>query len=458
MPIRKLSKSNIWLVASLTAIAAVTISPFDFAIPADFSYEYIRHEFKFGSSLKDYWQNILLFLPWGISLASVIFRQQLATRWNVVAIVSVASILLSTTIETTQLLLPSRVANLSDILCNSLGGFLGTIIYFKFSQIVYLLGGIITQNRQMLSAKSLLWAIASYCTFVTLLIVALLANINLSNWNDNVYLTIGNETTGNRPWRGKISNLYISDRGLNRQEVEKVFQQPDVFFARSPNLVTFLQFTKEDYHRDLSLHLPPLVWKSQTSDLSANNHISEQNGLKIDSRQWLQTATVAASLNHRLKQTSELSLYLTIASNKVRQFGPARIVTLSDGLYGQNLMLAQEGKDLSLRLRTPITGNSATQPEFIVPGVFENVGVCHILVTFARRKLSIYLNSARHKYSFKFTPATSFISYLPLGIERWIVDLTTFSIQKYQLAFLISTVTPLSILAVVLLRYLQPLI
>jgi len=121
---------NIWLIASLSAIVAATISPFNFTIPTGFSYEYILDKFRFGSTLKDYWQNILLFLPFGISLAVAILRQRLVNRPIAIAIISVTSILLSSTIEMTQLLLPSRVSNLSDIICNSLGGILGGIIYF----------------------------------------------------------------------------------------------------------------------------------------------------------------------------------------------------------------------------------------------------------------------------------------------------------------------------------------
>jgi len=101
--------------------------------------------------------------------------------------------------------------------------------------------GILRQDRRLLSLKSLLGAIACYCALFSLMIIALLGNINLSNWDDGLYLTIGNGTTGSLPWNGQISSLYISDRGLDR-EIKAIFQQPNTFFSQSPSFVTSFDF------------------------------------------------------------------------------------------------------------------------------------------------------------------------------------------------------------------------
>ena len=453
MRIEDFSWSKFWLIASLTTISIATISPFNFTIPPGFSGEYVLREFEFGSSLKDYWQNILLFVPFGISLGFTSSRPRLTTG-SILAFISIASIL-SVTIETTQLFLPTRVSNLSDIVCNSLGVFFGALVYDRRGKIMHLILGVVTQNLRLLSLKSLLWAIASYCAFVALAIAALLANINLSNWNNDFYLTIGNETTGDRPWEGQISSLHISDRGLEPSEVKRVFQQPDVFFARSINLVASFQLiTEKDYYSDRTQHLSPLVWQHPISVLPSNRQVLTNKGLWLNSTRWLQTDRVAAPLNQQLKQTGELSLYLTVSSHKAEQFGPARIVTLSDGIYGQNILLGQSGRDLSLRLRTPITGSNATQPEFVVPEVFDRSNICRILVTFARRKLDVYINSDSTKYSFEFTPTTSFLSYFPWEINNWIINLAEFPLKQYQLLFITVIATPLGILTATLVHYL----
>ncbi|ADH99379.1 VanZ family protein [Salisediminibacterium selenitireducens] len=71
--------------------------------------------------------NILMFIPFGMlfPLLILIFFNR---RMTVVAVTFVSA-LLSLFIEVNQFLFTYRVANVDDILLNSLGGFLGAIIY-----------------------------------------------------------------------------------------------------------------------------------------------------------------------------------------------------------------------------------------------------------------------------------------------------------------------------------------
>ncbi|PSB09231.1 VanZ family protein [Pleurocapsa sp. CCALA 161] len=454
---------NLLFIASLAAIVIATISPFNFQIPPGFSGQFILQKFEFGGSVKDYWQNILLFIPLGISLAMIGDRQGLSTP-AIVAIACLASILTTSAVETTQLFLSSRVSNLSDIICNSLGGTLGAIFYFWRKYLAQFLLGLIYQDTNRLSLKSLLIAIASYCALVTLMVLVLLANVNLSNWDDYYYLGIGNEVTGDRPWNGRINNLYISDRGFNPAQVQQAFTEADTLFAQSPDLVTFLKFTDEEAnsYQDRSHHLPNLLWQNVSASNSQaqkrslkKQQSSENNGILVNSRQWLKTAKPAAALTQKLQHTGEFSLYLAVSSNNPHQSGPARIMSLSYGTINHNLVIAQEGKDLQFRLRTPITGSAASQPRFRIPRIFANDDLCRLLVVFADKKLDFYVNNAATKYSFEFTPATSFFSYIPWSRVDWIVNLEGFKPLKYQLLFYTIIITPLIILGAYLVFYQQ---
>lgn len=455
----KIEKSPRWgsllFIASLAAIVVATISPFNFQIPPGFSIQNIFQRFEFGGSVKDYWQNILLFMPLGISLAMMSAPQQLSNP-AILAIVCLFSLLTTSAVEITQLFLASRVSNLSDIICNSLGGTIGAIFYFWRGYIAQFLLGLIYQDSDRLSLKSLLIAIASYCSLVTIAIWFLLANVNLSNWDDYYRLAIGNEVTGDRPWNGRISNLAISDRGFNPSEVQQVFTQADVLFAQSPNLVTLFKFDdRANYYQDLSHHLPNLLWQDSSSS-KERSPISPQSvdrGILVNSRHWLRTAQPAAALSQKLQHTGEFSLYLAVSSNDSHQSGPARIVSLSYGPVNHNLVIAQEGTDLHLRLRTPITGSDASQPRFRIPQIFANKDLCRILITFADKKLDFYINNPENKYSFEFTPATSFFSYIPWSRVDWTINLERFNPLKYQLLFYTIVMTPLVILATYLFLY-----
>ena len=464
--------SYLLLIASLSAICVATIFPFKFVIPEGFSGRFIVDEFALGSTIKDYWQNVLLFIPFGIGLAGAIARQQRSSL-TILIVSFLASAILSTTVELTQFFLPTRVSNLTDIICNSLGGTFGAILYGWRSSIVRFMVGILTANPHKLSLKSLLVAIASYCSLVILAIWILLISVNLSNWNDDFYLAIGNEVTGDRPWNGYINSLYISDRSLARSEVVRAFEQTDTFFAQLPSTIASLQFNKrQNYDRDTSRYIPNLSWQdtSLRSEPKINlsdrvNNLSEtkkvinesdrQNlGILVNSEHWLKSDRPPVALNQKLEVSSEFTLFLTIASKELNQVGPARIVALSDGIYAQNMIIGQEGTSLSFRLRTPITGNNPTQPEFIIPDVFNDYGQRRILITFAERKLKFYIDRLDNQYSFVFTPYISFLSYFPWNKTNWIIDLKNLNTSKYTFIFYLAIVVPLVILITASIYYL----
>jgi hypothetical protein len=55
------------------------------------------------------------------------------------------------------------------------------------------------------------------------------------------------------------------------------------------------------------------------------------------------------------KQAESVKLSLEVRPQSSNQSGPARILTISEDIYDRNLMLAQDGDDLVLRLRSEIT-------------------------------------------------------------------------------------------------------
>ena len=447
------------LVASLFCIFIATISPFNFVTPEGFSVKFIVEKFNFGSSLKDYWQNILLFIPLGISLF-IITANKYRNIWLILIVCCLFSVVISTVVELTQLFIPTRVSNLTDIICNTIGGGVGGTLYLWHKNIIQFMAGILTGDRHKLSLKSLLTAIAIYCFIIILGIGILLNSINLSNWDDDYYLAIGNEVTGDRPWHGYINSLYICDLALNHSEVIQAYKNNN-FLPQLSSLITSFAFTDlQEYYQDKSQHIPDLrlskslqaeIKKDKNKDIR-DDRVDRYLGILLNKNQWLKTRDSAVFLNKRLKRTNEFSFFLTVASRDLQQTGPARIISIANGIIAQNIIIGQSEKNLSLRLRTPTTGSSANQPQFLVPNVFDSYGFHQILVTFARKKLSVYIDYPENLYSFKFDVYNSSLSYLPWSKLGWIVDLAEFNNFKYKLFFCIIVFSPL----VILIYYLIP--
>lgn len=438
--------SYLLLIASLSIIGVATIYPFRFVIPEDFSVKSVVRIFNYSSSIKDYIQNILLFIPLGISIGAIA-RYQKIGNWCILSFACLIGAAVSTTVELTQLFLPIRVSNLTDIICNSFGGLVGAFLYCWHIDLIEFAIGVIKVDRRRLSLKSLSIAIASYCTIVALAIWILLVNADLSNWDDDFYLTLGNEITGDRAWNGYLNSLYISDRSLERAQVAAAIFNPDSFFSRSDRTILNLHSSNNCVSLQNSEHFD-LFWHDADSTIKFKlngDRVAKNSGILLNKEHWLKTPQPVLFINRKLKQSSEFSLFLDLATNDLTLSGPARIIALSNSIYVQNLLIGQAGQDLIFRLRTPITGNDPTQPEFVLPNFFNDYSDRQILITFANGKLTFYID-AIEQYFFVFNPSVSFYSYLPWNISNWKINLKELNTTEYQQVFYSIVIAPFIVL------------
>ncbi len=436
------------LLVSLSCIVTATLSPFNFSIPGGLSWQYIIKGFTFGSNLKDYWQNILLFTTWGFSFTAII-SPKVKQIWLVVIASCLGSVALSSLIELTQLFLPTRVSNGTDIICNSFGGCLGGVLYYYRLNIAGFVGKIITRNFARLTYKSILLVIAGYCLIIAFGIAMLLINVNLDNWSNNYHLAVGNEVKGHRPWNGYLRNLYICDRALSDLEIIQALENIPDFLEQNTNLLA-----KINPQSDLS-EFSNFVWQTNPEAQTKQKVIQLQdfvrdNSLLLKEKQWLKTKLPTTDLSNRLKETSEFTVSFTVATNDTENYGPGRIMSLSKDTYAQNIMIGQNKNDLFFRLRTSLTKQNPIHPEFIVPDVFSDRNFHQIIITFVDNELSFYIDRFQNKYDFLFNPNSTFIVFAPWNNQQWQINLGTFSLLKHQLAFYTIVATPLLLLTAVL--------
>lgn len=160
-------------------------------------------------------------------------------------------------------------------------------------------------------------------------------------------------------------------------------------------------------------------------------------------------------LNSKRRQSSEFSISLIAATNRFNQVGPARIISLAENLSQRNMMIGQEGKNLTFRLRTPTTGETAAQPKLIIPNVFNERNLHQILITFCQRKLTFYIDEVNNQYTFEFHPATSSALYLPWTIKLWRINLQDFNFSQSRFIFYGIIIMPLAILFNTFILYLN---
>ncbi|MEM8718605.1 MAG: VanZ family protein [Cyanobacteria bacterium P01_G01_bin.39] len=443
-----ITNSKYWgyfvLTISIGVILVATISPFDFLVTHKLSWRYIINEFKFGSNLKDYWQNILLFISWGFGIAAIISRKQKSHILVVLACFA-ASATLSITVEITQIFLPSRVSNLTDIICNTIGGTIGGVLYYYQRNTIKFILAIITGNIEQLSIKSIVKVFIIYCSLIALAITVLFNSVNLNTWDD-YYLAFGNEVSGDRPWQGYLNNLYVSDRAFNIDQVKTALGQANTLKQDYSSISAASFNHSESFYRDHNNLLPDLHWQKTNQQINGDYDQS----IYLNKNQWLKSQQKAKKLVNHLKVSNEFTLSLSLAPSDIYQAGYGRIFALSAGIYAHNLILAQQENDLYIRLRTSVSGSNATEPELFIPDVFQDNSFHQIIIVFSNRKISCYLDQLEQRYSFTYNPDTTFSVFLPWRRRQWQINLKYFSAFKSQIVFYLIIFVPLILLSTIL--------
>ncbi|NBD31924.1 MAG: VanZ family protein [Cyanobacteria bacterium] len=353
-------RAKVIAIGSALLIALVTLFPFNFTWQVGISLGNLFRYFHHPSNSADFIGNILLFMPLSVGLTDWL-RHRRMSGWAGVMIVVFLSFGLSLTVEVLQVFLPSRSPTRSDILANSIGGLVGWLI-FQLKRIY-----------RSLSVQGLVILLIGYMVIAMLLLIPNPSASRLSNWETSFPLVIGNEATGDRAWQGKISQFWISDRALTKEEVQQAFSDLQFSEKLGNARLADYKFSGEGSYRDRAGNLPDLIWQG-------NREPSEV--ASFNSQQWLETPKPVTVLSQRLRQSSEFSLGITLATSQLNQAGPARIISVSDSPYQRNLTLGQELDELILRLRMPITGENGRNPAIALPNIFSDTDWHQVIITY----------------------------------------------------------------------------
>lgn len=387
-----------WLVAASTlAILYLTLFPFDFLFYHSLSIGELVA--GFDSSLarfmvtKDFASNIVLFLPLGFGLGGLLCDRN-QNRFVVLLKATVIGFGLSLFIEFSQLFL-LRFSALADLVANTFATALGALcFYLSGNRTVKLARGLGRQVKKQLSAR---WFAVGFSFYLLLAIgttYRLQNSHNLSNWDSTFPLNLGNEYTGDRPWQGYITNLFLARRALNEQEIAQLFDGRTPTAIAGDALLNWYALQGDRPVTDRIGHLPDLSWRGS----------NEHQHVMFTTEQWLTTALPVETLVHPIVEASQFTVGATIATDMRYQSGPARIISLSADPYRRNFTLGQEGSDLIFRLRTPFSGENGYKPQLIVPDVFTDTKPHQVIVTVGEAVVRIYVDSLKEVYTFAFTP------------------------------------------------------
>jgi VanZ family protein len=189
----------------------VELNPHLFPFRFDFGTSYVLHRFPFllGPSVKrsthtDIFLNVLLFVPFGFSLCAKLCERG-SSRWSSFLQALAVGAGASYVVEILQFYIPARDSGWSDVFSNAAGSVLG---FFLFE----LCGGAILKELSKwenlfggwLNARRAALLLAAYFTCCFGNSVLLQNETRLSNWDTQCILSVGNDASGQNPWRGRI--------------------------------------------------------------------------------------------------------------------------------------------------------------------------------------------------------------------------------------------------------------
>ena len=289
---------------------ALAVIIFCTAVPVELRGPALRSN---GFDIGDFVNNVLLYAPLGLAL----WRQSLLVGLAGAAI-------LSTAIEILQIWHFERFGSAFDVSANVLGTACGILLAQRLAQ-----SGRGTPDLFSINQRLTAFAILGVVMLLALW-VAPARPSNLSNWNPDFELLLGNERTSDRPWRGTILELALVPAPLSGTEVHDLRDVADP-------LVRAALLTRGAY----------ILPKSITLDGGEANRLSPDV-----SRRFFHSAT---TLNG-------FTLIAKVMTANAHQNGPARLMSFSADQFNRNFDLGQEDARLVFRVRTTITGPNGMHP------------------------------------------------------------------------------------------------
>ncbi|MCL6481447.1 MAG: VanZ family protein [Firmicutes bacterium] len=379
------------LCCAILIILLATLLPFSFQ-PYDPAQTVRQFESRFSMGGWDWLgllANVILFFPFGFG-AWMGLRDRYRHRVRLAA-VGVLGSGLSAVCELLQLFLPGRLTSLLDLVANTVGALLGALCAWWGPRPVF--DWLEARARRLVGAwvpTTLLRLSLTYLFAVSSVLMLLYPWSGRSTWTwDPSYsLMLGNEADGSRAWYGRIWRVEFADRAIDPKQVEPVIRQGLAAVAGPAFLGSYV-FAPEIPTGQVSGVLPPLRWRGTTSPRV------HESAVLLSQEGWLQTAEPAAVLTERVRRTNQFTLAVLCAPERLDQFGPARIVSLSLNTVERNFTLGQFGSHVTLRVRTPLTGPNATVSELHLREAFATLQPVHLLMTFDGARVRAWVNGVR---------------------------------------------------------------
>lgn len=395
--------SNRILIAAMTGILFLTCFPFHFVLhaklPAGASPFLLGKTLGKHSRAFDDFLNVLLFVPFGFGLSEKLLEKR-KSRTTTFLTVWIAGILLSYAIEFTQLYIPGRDSGWEDVLTNSTGSAVGSVLFVIFgSALLQLFTQIERAIESFATIKAMAAVVLIYFSCWFAVSARLQAETKLANWQPGARVVVGNDGNGAAytAWKGEVSELEIWDRALPR-EMALALTGGATSHAAVPEALAEYDFSGGGPFRDRMKLLPDLSWSPGAQGQG------DPNEVMFDGTAWLDSVTPASSLVADLRQRNQFAIH--VVCKPAASTGYGRIISISGPAGLGNLTVWQENTSLAFWFRSPLSARHA-QLTWNIPNALVPNQARSVVYSYDGANLSAYMDGKAAGPTFRQGPGAA---------------------------------------------------
>jgi glycopeptide antibiotics resistance protein len=395
--------ANRILILSVLGICYLTLFPFVIRISAARLFQ--KTAFLLGSSAKkphsiDFFLNVLLFIPFGFGLSAQA-RKRGATKWIAFLIALGIGAATCYTVEFLQYFIPTRDSGWDDVISNTLGSVVGFILFeLCGAPILEVASSWEEFFAQWISPRLTALFLVFYFLACFSVSAFLQRETRLSNWDLHNALFVGNDASGEDPWKGQVYLLQLWDRALPEQAMKAIAAGQVVDHA-SEGLLGSYNFSNSPPYQDASNSLPALSWYPQ------NSQIMDSGIIELGGKSWLTSRFPIEKFNQAVTKSSQFTIHVVCAPAEIKNAN-GHIVSISQPDDNVNLQLRQDGRSLALWFLNPLSATHASLAWYI-PATFESNKTMDIIASYNGSDAFMYLNGNRVPRAYRLTPGASFM-------------------------------------------------
>jgi hypothetical protein len=410
--------SNRIVVAALVGILFLTLYPFYFDLSRHLPHN--RFPPALGgwgkpSGPLDVFLNIMLFMPLGFGLGEKL-RERNRSALATFALSVFAGALLSYIVEVLQIFIPPRDSGWEDVINNSLGCGLGSLLFVICGAPVIALFA--TVERAFDSRPKPGWAVLIVAVYFALWVpigISLQKETVLSGWNPESKIMIGNRANGSNrtTWRGKVLALQFWDRSVPASLAG------DLDAGRSapsnPAPVASYIFSGELPVQDRTGDLPDLL-PSPNMRPASDHGAGDSNG-----SMWLISQQPASALVERLEASRQFSV--RVVCNAALTDAPESIIlSIAPSSGPADLSLGQDGSSLFFWFRTPLLAKKRYLG-IAVQKVFAAGETRDVLISYDGAKVIVYVDGRPELRSYRLSAGVALAQFVrrvkPMELEGY---------------------------------------